>query len=94
MKLIDLESPEVDAILDKYKYKDGGKEYNRGVNDLLFQIQHAPTIDPIKHGKWVKSASGDGEDYCSACKTEPPWFHPYGYYEPSYCPHCGAKMDL
>ena len=87
MRLIDIESPEIDAILDKYKYKDGGREYNRGVSDLLFQIMHAPTIDPIRHGRWIINPDGY-YPYCSECREEPDNKH-----ITAYCSACGAKMD-
>lgn len=46
----------------------------------------APTIDPVKHGKWVS----DGYTWrCSECgktywgRLAKPW---------NYCPNCGAKV--
>ena len=49
--------------------------------------------DPFVHARWVKPVPGDGENYCSACKAAQPWFNFYGYFEPDFCPYCGAKMD-
>ena len=64
-------------------------------------IESAPTIDPVKHGKWESDEFlyTTGQTICSACKT--------GFYVddllnvgegaqeflPNYCPHCGARMD-
>ncbi len=66
------------------------------VDDMILIIDAAPTISavPVAHGRWVKPVPGDGENYCSACKANQPWFYGYGYYESDYCPQCGAKMDL
>ena len=50
-------------------------------------------VAPVRHGRWIKPVPGDGEPYCSECHTEQPWFYGYGYYEPDYCPACGARMD-
>lgn len=38
-------------------------------------------VQPIKHGKWMGSV-------CSACGENTSY-----YYDCSYCPNCGAKMD-
>lgn len=62
-------------------------------------IAHAPTLTPandftpVRHGRWIKPALGDGENYCSVCHAEQPWFYGYGYYNSDYCPNCGACMD-
>lgn len=53
----------------------------------------AADVAPVVHGRWVKPVPGDGENYCSACNTEQPWFYGYGYLESDFCPNCGAKMD-
>lgn len=64
-------------------------------------IEAAPTIDPVKHGKWMPHPTKPDWDVCSACGTETHIrFHGYdnGAFWDSeesytYCPHCGAKMD-
>lgn len=86
MRLIDADAADVNEINCSYSA-------NTRLEDVEEWLNDQPTVDPVKHGRWVKPVSGDGEDYCSVCKAEPPWFHPYGYYEPCYCPNCGAKMD-
>lgn len=60
-------------------------------------IELTPTVDPVKHGRWIGEADGyaDGELvydmwHCSSCDyfiedDEEPTFH--------YCPNCGARMD-
>ena len=53
----------------------------------------AADVAPVRHGRWIKPVPGDGENYCSVCHAEQPWFYGYGYYEPDYCPSCGARMD-
>lgn len=62
-------------------------------------IRDAPTIDPVRRGKWEDKSICDGdaieewqEARCSACGL----YHttPYMYYfdEFRYCPSCGARM--
>ena len=65
------------------------------MNLILIEIDEAPAADvaPVRHGWWIKPVPGDGENYCSVCHAEQPWFYGYGYYEPDYCPSCGARMD-
>lgn len=54
-------------------------------------VDNAPTIEaePVRHGMWEAYPS-DGYMRCSNCRVE--------YLKMkilwSYCPHCGAKMDL
>lgn len=59
-----------------------------GWNDALKSVvRFAPTVDPVKHGHWIKSEKSDYEWECSACG--------YGLsdYRTTYCYDCGAKMD-
>jgi hypothetical protein len=51
-------------------------------------IEEAPTIDPVKHGKW--------EEYkvphtirCSECGL----IEGMDYADFKYCPNCGARME-
>lgn len=43
-------------------------------------IVNAPTIDPVKHGRWMGTV-------CSACGES---FSEY--YDCKFCPNCGARM--
>lgn len=46
-------------------------------------IQNAPTIDPVRHGKWIVSPNLVECSLCGRLYT----------YEHNYCPNCGAKME-
>ena len=46
------------------------------------------TIDPVKHGKWMRTPTGWA--YCSVCRMEPP---NESNETTDYCPNCGARMD-
>ena len=64
--------------------------YNAAINDTCRSIDAMPAADveKVKHGHW------DG-DSCSVC-----WFswcditYDVPHIKTSYCPMCGAKMDL
>ena len=51
-------------------------------------VVHATTVDavPVVHGHWEK-ADGLGYYRCSNCRTVDD-----KYYQPDYCPNCGADM--
>lgn len=48
-------------------------------------IDNAPTIEPIKRGKWINQSPFDWK--CSACG-----FEVEQYCDHNCCPNCGAKM--
>lgn len=98
MRLIDADQAvsEAERLLEVYNFAMAGAENNREINHVfkrqeLFKAVRAvvntcPTIDPVKHGSWVKR-DALGLAICSIC----------GYcadvYTDRYCRHCGAKMD-
>lgn len=51
-------------------------------------ITGAPTVDPIRHGRWMMTPTA--WRYCSICGCEPPC---ETNIPTDYCPNCGAKMD-
>lgn len=57
-------------------------------------VKKMPTIDPVKHGRWVKQTDENCWWYeCSEC-GDYPMKNAYGHEELSaYCPHCGAIME-
>lgn len=50
-------------------------------------------VAPVRHGRWVKPVPGDGDPYCSECKTKQLYLPYVGYFYSKYCLYCGAKMD-
>ena len=94
MRLID-----ADAMRQEW-LENGENEYVYDANAVLNSIDAQPTIDTVKHGKWIEDTVGCfnpfdpyKEDYmdviiCSECGI---------YYgtetRANYCPHCGARMD-
>lgn len=55
-----------------------------GLRIAIFELHNMPTIDPVKHGKWVMQGAAYG---CSLCGEGV--IHPFH----NYCPNCGARMD-
>lgn len=58
------------------------------VKFVYAEIDAAPTVDPVKRGKWVEDVGG--MPICSCCKH--PAYHLMRYTLFDYCPFCGAKM--
>lgn len=73
-------------------------------NRVSVWLGELPTIDPVKHGKWIPFEFGDETWHkCTACGAAdqygtkhishiPGKFH-IVYAIRNYCPKCGAKMD-
>lgn len=63
--------------------------------DRFYHIEHrdqsCPLV-PVRHGRWIKTDDFSYEPIdwvvCDKCKAKIPDF------DYSYCPNCGAKMDL
>lgn len=64
------------------------REAEEVINDICFAIDVAPTIDPVRHGRWVDATKEIGwpEVRCSLCKK-------IGRGDYVVCPWCGARMD-
>ena len=85
----------IDVDLLKSELEDldkSGRLYYMGVFDV---INSQPIVDvkEVRHGKWErriveKNDAAEMKSVCSECgKTNK-------RYEPPYCPHCGAKMEV
>lgn len=55
-------------------------------------IDNMPTIDPVKHGRWIDMGDNSAS-ICSVCKGKTLLNYESDYHKSDYCPHCGAKMD-
>ena len=90
MRLIDADELRKEINKQAYPHSDST------ANDIYFSVLHlltdAPTVDIVRHGKWL---GNDDSWWCSECKTE----NCFAYSEELkrftdlYCPHCGARMD-
>lgn len=84
MRLIDADRLKV--VLEKNFGHTGGASV------LEQLIDEQPTIDPVKHGRWIEDGYGNGEIVCSNC-GEP--CATFSMLKPRdrYCKWCGAKME-
>ena len=75
------------AILELRIWWDDPED-NRSTSQVMDSL---PTIDPVKHGKWMWQDSpvfGNpyGSYMCPLCQNTMP-------HKTNYCPNCGAKME-
>lgn len=86
---------DADALCEALKFEKWYADTNQdrsigrylGLMRALENVHTAPTIEPVKHGRW------EGKDdpmtwTCSNCG-----YHTFRYNNTPYCPNCGAKMD-
>lgn len=90
MRLID-----ADTIFNGELLLVSDKAYD-AVHAVIDRINNAPTVDPYKHGHWIRTPYTDYDDTyeCSVCGES--WTFIEGTpkdNEAYYCPKCGARMD-
>lgn len=61
-----------------------------GPKIVMDVIENAPTIEPIRHGRWIEHGENLADRTCSVCGYAV-WDKDAEEY--SYCPNRGAKMD-
>ena len=67
--------------------------YALSADEVAMAVENAPTIDPVRHGRWVESFKVNAPPTlrsrwtCSWCGN----VQTYGITD--YCPNCGARMD-
>lgn len=100
MRLIDADAIYYDQLLNT-----GNKHNPLEWAASRTSIDATPTIDPVKHGRWIKMSDANGVYWsCGECGEGIPrisHFDPQFDLFPrlesidktSYCPHCGARMD-
>jgi len=79
-------------LIDETAYQDKLAKIPMGERFFVKAVetaQHMPTIDPVKHGRWIDGTSFGGVR-CSECG--------YGaiimlHYSSSFCPNCGCDMS-
>ena len=75
--------------VDKEIYPDDKSSiiFRAGMKNVIGIVKKQDTIDPVKHGHWIKMPHIWSVMYkCSACGS----FKDTQY---CYCPRCGARMD-
>lgn len=93
----------VELIDERYDLSGLRGVYPRRVltsDGLIFLINRLPTIDPVKHGKWIDKSEWHGtwgvcRYECSCCGYTIPR-KPFSRGDgkgSKYCDECGARMD-
>ena len=71
---------------------------NRGGLVHWKDIENAPTIVPVKHGRWLQTDAWPHNVYCSECHKTVAQAHwkiwQDGSFVRNYCPNCGAQMEV
>lgn len=65
-------------------------------------IDKQPTIDPVKHGRWIPTCENNSTGPLVRCSCCGMYINPSATtielkrqkLEPKYCENCGAKMEL
>lgn len=82
----------------------GNTDAYEAITECIRVIEQAPTIDPVRRGKWIPFEFGDETWHkCTACGVAdqygtkhishiPGKFH-IVYAIRNYCPNCGARME-
>lgn len=84
------------AAIEATCYNCTEKEICNGICDDTDRLRELPTIDTVKHGKWINDK---GLYRCSACDNLwTTWWagvvpEERMYKEMKYCPNCGAQME-
>ena len=62
-------------------------------DDVQFGVDKIPSADvaPVRHARWEVVVGSDGKEHmvCTGCRKQQDLTGVF-----SYCPNCGAKMDL
>lgn len=80
----------IDADSLKAYFKNFYSDREDVVEMLWGDVDFQPTVDPVKHGHWIKRNSV-GTATCSVCGGLIMNF--YNKDANTYCHNCGAKMD-
>lgn len=96
MRLIDADVMRADWL------ENGQNEYVYDTNAVLDSIDEQPTIEaePVRHGRWEKICTSywrwkpDGAHVVNRFKYKHNDCGKVVAKAESYCPNCGAKMDL
>ena len=60
---------------------------------LAMEIDAAPTIDPVRHGRWEMDSDRPDTIICTDCDAGfDVWKHESKDFR--FCPNCGARMDI
>ena len=80
----------VDAVLDVY-YDTPDIDLSGEKFEAAIRKIQAADVAPVRHGRWEIVVGSDGKEHmvCTGCRKQQDLTGVF-----SYCPNCGAKMDL
>ena len=80
----------VDAVLDVYYDTPDIDLSGEKFEAAILKIPVAD-VAPVRHGKWEIVVGSNGKEYmvCTCCRVSQDLTGVF-----TYCPNCGAKMDL
>ena len=80
----------IDAVLDVYYDTPDIDLSGEKFEAAIFKIPPAD-VAPVRHGKWEIVVGSNGKEYmvCTCCRVSQDLTGVF-----TYCPNCGAKMDL
>ena len=93
MRLIDADA----LMIELQKCIVENQKIHRAVtdDDLETLIRDAPTIEPVRRGKWVPDEADKWR--CSVCGIGNNYAYKWSVrgneLQDKYCPNCGARMD-
>ena len=90
MRLIDADAlvEDIGKEIDEAK-KAPLYDYCAGMRNVIRLVKPMPTIDTVKHGRWIICQEFDHKLKCSQCGCHTVWMDEV---VPNYCPYCGARM--
>ena len=76
----------------------GYADYNAGVDDAVYRVESAPTVDAVEvvHSQWdtvFYERNGTLASYSHLCPECKYFYKDVRFKGHNYCPDCGAKMD-
>ena len=86
-------------------YHPYSKSNNIPITELYDILEQLPTIDPVKHGKWIERKVTHEDNRrstiiadwqsakCSNCGKHHTTPYLYYFFNDNYCPNCGATME-
>lgn len=88
MRLIDADTVDKLLVTLAEELRESHKQAEiNGLYKASCIVEIAPTVDPVKHGRWDLIDACEPMRYgCSVC-------HRMVWHHENYCPNCGAKMD-
>ena len=80
----------IDAVLDVYYDTPDIDLSGEKFEAAIFKIPPAD-VAPVRHGEWEIVVGSNGNEYmvCTCCRVSQDLTGVF-----TYCPNCGAKMDL